>query len=326
MEDKSSGILCTLHILKKHSNKDNPLTNNQIISYLKSDYGVSISANTLRHHINNLCRLGYPISTFEENRKGIYLDSEDEYDDEEIKVLIDSVLTSHYIPANQAKSLINKLTKLASKDFPKRLDYIEPVDDWNHRDNKSFFWNLACLTDAIAENKMVSFFYNEVSTKGILVKQKTPKKAQPLAVVCSLGQYYLICRFWNKKDIYHYRIDRMTDVKMLDIAIPEDERTSINLARYSAEHHFMYGGKIVRVVLKMPTKLAGNILDHFGKRARIVDLGNGTMEVHVDASEKGMLYFALQYGASGCEVLSPPSLRNEVKKSLKEMIKRYEAL
>ena len=326
MEDKSSGILCTLLILRKYSSAQNPLTNGQVISYLEQDYGISITPNTLRKHISRLTVLGFSISTFEENRRGVYLESEEkEYDDEEVKVLIDSVLTSRYIPAGQAKDLIIKLTRLASEDFPKRLDYIEPVDDWNHRDNKAFFWNLACLTDAIAENRMVAFRYNEVTADGKLVQKGKPKNiVQPLAVVCSLRQYYLICRFWNSESILHYRIDRMTNVELTDKIIPKKMQISLNLAQYAAEHQFMYGGPVVPIVLKMPSKLAGHILDHFGHRAKMFAQEDGTMEVHLYDTEEGMRYFALQYGASGCEVISPQSLREQVKEDIKSLARKYQ--
>lgn len=326
IKEKSPAILCTLLILQKYSSEQNPLSNNRIISYLEKDYGISISPNTLRKHIASLTTLGFSFSTFEDNGKGVYLiPPEPEYDDSEIKVLIDSVLTSRYIPARQAKELIQKLTKLGSKAFPKHLTYIEPVDDWNHRDNKDFFWNLTCLTDAIHENKMVSFCYNKISVKGELVPKNRPETiVHPLAVVCSSGQYYLLCRFSRARSIFHYRIDRMTKVKAIDVPSSDQIRQSLNLARYCTEHHFMYGGKIVPIVLKMPAALAGDIVDRFGKAAHMVDIEDGMMEVHLHATEESIRYFAMQYGASGCEVLRPTSLREQIRKDIKALLKKYE--
>ena len=81
---------------------------------------------------------------------------------------------------------------------------------------------------------------------------------------------------------------------------------------------------MISILLKMPTRLAGDILDHFGSRARMVDLGDGNMEVHLFATEEAIRYFALQYGANGCEVLRPESLREQIKEDILFLAKQYQ--
>lgn len=328
LEDKSSAILCLLLVLQKHTSPQHPLNNGQIIDKLQQEYGISITPNTLRSHLLRLETIGYPISRHQENGKGVYLEPEgSEYVDEEVRVLVDGVLTSRYIPAHHAEDLIQKLTKLGSKDFPKQLRHIHPIDDWDHRDDQSFFLHLGDLTEAVSEGKFVEFYYCDVSTDKKLVHKRNKKDCViPLSVVCTHGQYYLIARYPKAAadKVFHFRIDRMAEVKKLETAVPKKEQISFDLARYTAEHHFMYGGKIVPIVLKMPTSLAGDVLDHFGNRAKMFDQGNETMEVHLFATEEGMRFFALQYGASGCEVISPHSLREQVKEDVKKILKMYE--
>ena len=331
-DDKSSAILCLLLVLQKHTSPQYPLNNGQIIEKLEQEYGISITPNTLRSHIARLVELGYSISTYQENGKGVYLNQEgSEYVDEEVRVLVDGVLTSRYISANHAGDLIRKLTKLGSKDFPKQLSHIYPIDDWNHRDDPSFFLHLGNLTEAVSEGKYVEFYYCDVSTDKKLVHKRNRKDCViPLAVVCTHGQYYLIARY-PKSDtdiaadkIFHFRIDRMAEVKKREITVPKKERITFHLAQYAAEHHFMYGGKSVPVVLKMPTTLVGDVLDRFGNGAKMIDLGDGSMEVHLLATEEGMRFFALQYGASGCEVVSPQSLREQVMEDIRFLMRQYQ--
>ena len=147
LEEKSSAILCLLLVLQKHTSPQCPLNNGQIIEKLQQEYGISITPNTLRSHLLRLETIGYPISRHHENGKGVYLEPEQsEYVDEEVRVLVDGVLTSRYISASHAEDLIQKLTKLGSKDFPKQLSHIHPIDDWNHREDPSFFFHLGNLT------------------------------------------------------------------------------------------------------------------------------------------------------------------------------------
>lgn len=328
IEGKSSAILCLLKVLQEHSSSDHPLTNKQVIDYLQSGYSITITPNTLRAHIGRLTMMGYEISTFEDNGRGLYLERDEEYDDEEVRVLIDSVLTSRYIPEKQAQQLIKKLTRLGGKDFPKQLQYIYPLNAWNHSRNKSFFWNLACLTDAIAAGKQAEFYYNTVNPDGTLQHRGRLARVHPYSVVCTNGQYYLICSLGRYDQLLHYRIDRMTEVKMRDKPARKIEtvpgyEAGLNLAQYVQSHHFMYGGTQVSVLLRMPVERAGDVLDSFGSQAKMRDLGDGSMEVSLCAAQANIRYFALQFGASGCEVLKPESLRRQLQEDIKLLASRY---
>lgn len=329
IEGKSAAILCLLHVLRDHSSPERPLTNNEVIKYLEQEYGISITPNTIRAHVATLTMLGYEISTFEQNSKGLYLEPrEPEYADDEIRVLIDSVLTSRYIPEHQARDLIKKLTRMASKDFPRQLSYIHPINQWNHQRNKEFFWSLSRLAEAVDKGKQAEFQYNTIGPDGELRPKGRLARVHPYALVCANGQYYLLCSLGRYNDLRHYRVDRMTGVEMRDkpartiTTIPGYEK-GLDLARYTATHHFMYGGQVASIALRMPAERAGDVLDAFGQQARIQDLGDGRIEVSLSATEEGMRYFALQFGANGCEVLSPPSLRDQLREDIKSLAELY---
>ena len=96
----------------------------------------------------------------------------------------------------------------------------------------------------------------------------------------------------------------------------------LSAARNAHEHHFMFGGKPVTVVLRMSRSCAGNVLDAFGSRAAMRTLDDDRMEVRVTAALEGMRFFALQFG-NHCEVLSPRALREQVMDDIKKMAERY---
>lgn len=279
LEDKNSAVPCLLRVLQKYTDPQHPLNNGQLIEKLQQEYKISITPNTLRHHLDCIEAIGYPISRHQDNGKGVYLEpDEPKYEDEEVRILVDGVLTSRFISASHAGHLIRKLTKPGRKNFPKQLNHIRPIDDWNHRNDQSFFLHLGDLTEAVSERKFVEFHYCDIATDKKLIHKRNKKDCViPLSVVCSQGQYYLIARY----------------------------------------------PKIVLIVSKMPANLAGDILDRFGDRAKMLDQGDGTMEVHVFATEEGMRFFALQYGASGCEVIHPQSLREQVKWDILSLMHRY---
>jgi hypothetical protein len=140
--------LCILQILKDYSDSDHPLTYKDIIRKLQQDYGVEATRNTIGPNLSLLCEIGYDISTYEENAKGAYLATR-EFDDMELRVLIDSVLISKYIPANDAKHLVEKLEGLSNVQFRGRMKHLYTLNQGRHQRNREFFYSLSIIDEAI---------------------------------------------------------------------------------------------------------------------------------------------------------------------------------
>lgn len=169
----------------------------------------------------------------------------------------------------------------------------------------------------------------DISTYGELVPRgRRPYVVHPFAMVCTNGQYYLIGCYDGRDNLTHYRIDRMTDVEVLDESarpiwsLPAYRDRSFDAALYAQEHHFMFGGEPRTVVLKMSRSCAGDVLDAFGNRASMTPIDDDLMKVRVTAALEGMRFFALQFG-NHCEVVSPRKLREQVMEDVRRMAKRY---
>jgi predicted DNA-binding transcriptional regulator YafY len=326
---KKALALCILKVLEDYSDFDHPLTQAEIIKRLSADYGIKASRNAIGRNVSLLCEMGYDISTYEENGKGAYL-RERAFDDMELLVLIDSVLTSKYIPEGDAKRIISKLGGLSNRYFRKRIPQINVVREWHHQRNREFFWNLEIVNEAIERKKQIAFIYNRPKADGKLHPVRSKKdRVHPYALVCTNGQYYLVASYRNYDNLRHYRIDRMTDIELLDHAARTlteitDYEHGLDVSRYAAEHNFMFGGKAERIVLKMPCECAGDILDYFGHSAAMEEIDEEYMRVILHASTRGMRFFALQFG-SVCEVLEPKELRDIIRKDVNALMKKYDS-
>jgi predicted DNA-binding transcriptional regulator YafY len=269
---KKALTICILKVLEDYSDFDHPLTQAEIIKKLSADYGIEASRNAIGRNISLLCEMGYDISTYEENGKGAYL-RERIFDDMELLVLIDCVLSSKYIPEGDAKNIITKLGGLSNRYFRKKIPQVHMVNEWNHQRNRQFFWNLEILNEAIEQKKQVAFTYNRSKADGKLHPIRRNKdRVHPYAIACTNGQYYLIASYRNYDNIRHYRVDRITDIEILDhgarsVTDITGYEKGLNVAQYASEHNFMYGGKTERIVLKMPCECAGDVIDAFGRTA-----------------------------------------------------------
>ena len=90
LEPKKLALLRILEILKKHSDYKHPLTQEEIANLLERDYGILIERKAISRNLSLLKEAGYDI---ESGRNGCYL-NEREFEDSELRMLIDGVLCS----------------------------------------------------------------------------------------------------------------------------------------------------------------------------------------------------------------------------------------
>ena len=100
--------------------------------------------------------LGYEISMDD----GYYL-MHREFEDAELRMLIDSVLFSKHLMQKQATSLIEKLKAQRNRYFPAKVSHICNLPELQHGDNKQLMYSLDAVNDAIIEQKQISFVYND---------------------------------------------------------------------------------------------------------------------------------------------------------------------
>ena len=326
---KSDGInkrmvnLLILEILREETDSEHRITQQEIMRLLSSRYGIDCDRRTIRSNIDYLQDCGYDIDT----EGGCCLVSR-EFDDTELRMLIDSVLFSKLISESQAKELIGKLEGLSSRYFRAKVANISSLSDLNHPDNKQILYSLDAIDDAIEGDRKIRLEMMHYDVD--LVQHKTASGAHivsPYRTVANNGKYYLIC--WDEKytNVCYLRIDRMTDVVILEEkrkplqSIPGYE-DGLNLPQHMAEHVYMFSGEGVPIKLRIHRHYMDDLIDWFGKDLTILRQEDEWIVVRVKCNEQSMLYWALQYGRIA-EVLEPQSLRNRIRNILDDMVQRY---
>ena len=312
-----------LEILRDYTDADHRLTQQEIIDLLRLNYSMECDRRSIRNNIQSLKDMGYDIIT----SRGCFL-AEREFDDAELRMLIDSVLFSKSLSGAQAKRLIEKLESFGNRYFRAKVSHVSNLPEIVHSDNKQVMLALDVLNDAIEEKRKVRFVYNSYGTDFKLhPKREEPYIVNPYQMVVNNGRYYLIGNYDKYDNVSHYRIDRITSVEMLSEPVkPKKEIQELangwTLPKHMVEHIYMFSGESVAVRLIAGTYMMDDLIDWFGRDFNVAEQGDGKMEVTLKCNEQAMKFWALQYGEN-VEILSPQNLRESIAEIVRGMYKTY---
>lgn len=316
--------LYILEIMAKNTDYDHRLTIHEIAGILKRDYNYECSERTIRRDLLKLQESGLDI---EGNRNGFCILSR-KFDESELRMLIDGVIFSKHIPPAQAKSLIDKLSSLASKYFDNGIKDIEVLSRFHNSDNKQIFYNIDVISEAIERDLKIEFIYNIYDTKKQLVpKRPEPYLVNPYKLAAANGNYYLICNYDKYDNISHFRIDRITDIKLTDQ--PQKSRlkvsgmkTVMDLPTHMVEHLYMFSGEAVLVRMCVDKSIMSAMVDWFGKDFEIYNEIADKVFVKVRVNQEALCCWAMQYG-DYVEVLTPDKLRRKMALKARSLMEKY---
>lgn len=346
IQPKKLLIINILDILRKYTDADHRLSQKDIIDILKNEYSMSVDRKSVRRNILNLIDFGYEIEYSESVRmmpnaktgemEESYILSDfylvRDFTDSELRLLIDSLLFSKHIPYSQCKKLVEKLTGLSNRYFKARVKHISTMPDTAPQ-NKQLFYTIDVLDDAISHARQVLFTYNDFGIDKKLHPRLSsngkPREyiVNPYQIAATNGRYYLICNYDKYDDIGNYRLDRITDIKLLDtpakpIRKVKGLKNGFDLPRHMAEHVYMFAGESETVTFRMKKYLINDVVDWFGNDIEFSDESEDEVSAKVYVNLAAMRKWAMQY-AVHMRVLSPQSLVDEVKADIKTAMNNY---
>lgn len=320
-ENKKLALIRILQILEKNTDDEHSLTQDEIARILSRDYGIEIERKAVGRDVATLVEAGFDI---EVGRGGTKL-VERKFDDTELRLLIDSVLSSRHITKKQSVSLIERLSSLSSKYFKMHIKHIHSVGDWFKTENNDLFFNIQKIDEAIEMRKTIEYDYNKYG-KDKKLNKKSHHNSTPYQLVQRNQKYYLMCYVEEYGKMAFHRLDKMTGIQISDTKpmplrrVPGYEN-GINYKDLSTALPYMFSDKPENIDFYAKEWMTDPIIDWFGKDVSFLD-DNGRMRVLLRASPDAMLYWALQYSDS-VEIIAPAELRERVKDTLKSALETY---
>ena len=323
LEPKKLALIRIWQIFHKYSDYDHPLTQDDIAEHLESDYGIEIERKAISRNISLLKEAGVDI---ESRRAGSYLESRD-FEDSELKLLIDGVLCSQHINPRHSSDLIEKLCGLSNKYFRSHVKNIHSVGDWNKTENKALFYNIEMVDIAIEEGKQLQYNYNKYGLDKKLHRSSF-QRVTPYQLILHNQKYYLMAHstFWDNM-VFH-RLDKISNMQLCDrpaksIREVKGYESGIDYKKIASTMPYMYTDEPERIQFTTEPWMVDQVIDWFGKDIKIENTENeNEVFVSLSASPYAMEHWAMQY-LNHVEVLAPERLRERIKENLENGLKKY---
>lgn len=305
--DQKLKILYLVKLFSEETDEKHPVSMNQIIDYL-AERGISSERKSIYGDIEVLVRMGCDIIYRREAPAGYYMASRD-FELAELKLLVDAVQSSKFITEKKSMALIKKIEKLTSRYEGRRLQVQVYVANRVKADNEAILYNIDYIHEAIAANRKIEFSYGEWNVQRRLVPKNDGAKyiVDPIMLMWDNENYYLVAYERKSGIIKHFRVD-----KMLSTRVSAEKRglnvimSSFNPAEYAREHFGMFSGDEKTVTVRFPNRLAGVVIDRFGRDVALIPDRDGEFfaaRLKVKVSDQ---FFAWLSGFRGEAVIEGP--------------------
>jgi predicted DNA-binding transcriptional regulator YafY len=311
-------------ILLEHTDENNVMTAQDIINAL-AKYDVPADRKSIYDDIDALKKYGLDIELRRGTDGGYYIASRD-FELPELKLLVDAVQSSRLITGRKSDALIKKLAKLTSSAQAKQLKRQVHIQGRAKALNESVYYTIDSIHEAINEGKQIKFryFYYNVSKKRVYSKGDKSYIRTPVALCWNDDNYYLVT-FYPQFEIPFatYRVDRMSDVEVLDAKAEKCNKTRFNITEYIRKNFGMFTGESVTAKIIFDESLVNVVLDQFGTDTPLHKTNDGKFIVNAEVSASPVfLGWIFQFGDL-VEILEPESLRNAMLKMSKTCQEKY---
>ena len=314
MEDNCQKIklLKLMELLRQDTDAQHPMIKTDVCARLV-EMGITCDRRTLGRDVRLLREQGYTIGeTMVHHDKAYYVD-DGSFSLPEVKILMDAVQAAGFIPEGKSAVLTQKLASLAGSHEAELLT--EHVVRFNTRKhtNEDIYSTVASLELALRMRTKATFRYfdlNEAHEK-VYRQNRSRYKVDPIALVHSDDNYYLLCYSAKHHGVRSYRLDRMEGVIAEEKTICKHAMELMGKVEQYTEQAFrMFAGEPKTVTLEFDASLLGVMYDKFGEELAVTPAGEDRFRAEVNVQVSRVFFGWVFQFAGGMKILSPNSVKD----------------
>ena len=264
-KEKPNRTLLVLKYLWDNSDIDHPATIKDIAAYLEG-FGYNATRKTISKDIDELIEIGIDIDCKREEHNLYFLDVR-VFELAEVKLLVDAVQSSRFIPTKKSKAMIEKLSTFVGPHQSSILKRQLYVDKRVKANNEGIFYLVDNIHTAIREKKRITFQYQEYNQnkEKVLKHHGQVYSLSPYALVWNDDCYYVLGYSDSHEKVVKFRVDRMVDMRISELTAVRKPK-DFDVSDYFSQIFSMYDGNDCRVTLLCENDLMKHIIDRFGEK------------------------------------------------------------
>ena len=315
--------LLILDYLQKNSHSTKLVRTPELIAYLEDKVGIGCDRKTIYSDIRALIECDFDICSVPGRGGGYYMETTSEFERSELKLLIDAVCSSRYLTEEKARDLVEKLCRLCNNQDGLLLKRSVLVSGRVKSMNKSIYYNVDHIQDAITQNKQIRFRYFDWDVGGKRRYREKEYLASPYGLCQDNDNCYLLA-FSSRHGITSYRVDRMSDISLTgENRIPCPELTGKALYQHANRLFQMYSGEPTQVKLRFHRELLDAVIDRFGHGLMFIPDGEDHFSVSVNVAVSPMfLSWIIGFGQKA-KILYPESVVQACKDLCRQAMEQY---
>ena len=316
-------ILHVKDYLEKYTDAERSASMYEILKYLDNQ-GIPAERKSVRDDIVALREYGLDIEL--ENGKQWKLLSRD-FDLVEIKLIIDCIASSKFLSEKKSKELIGKIETLISSHQRWLLNRGVFVPDRSKSMNEGTLYALDTIYEALEMhgNSCIDFKYYQYNMDKIREYKHEGKTyhVYPRRLVYDNNTYYLLAN--EGKELKTFRVDRMTSVKLTEIAEDDefDFSSSIDTASLVKSTFGMFYGDLTEVKLLFHKSMMDTVIDRFGEDVDVEKVDDNHFRVKTKVAISPQFYGWIFGLGENVMIEYPLAVAKQMKDMLKERHKAY---
>ena len=312
-------------IMQEKTDEEHYITMPEIMAALEA-YGITADRKSIYQDLRDLEVLGIEVEGEPVGNRYHYHVVSRLFELPELKLLVDAIQSSKFITEKKTNALIRKLEKLVSRYDAQKLQRQVYVSGRIKTMNESIYYTVDTIHNAISGNRQIRFQYYQwnVKKETELRRDGAYYHVSPWGLTWDDENYYLVGYDEDAGEIRHYRVD-----KMLHIRMDKEGRRGrelfqkLDMAEYTRKSFGMFGGEEKVVKLLVDNRLAGVIIDRFGKLVTMIpeDEEHFTVNLTVKTSRQ-FLGWVFSLGEQ-VKILGPEEVVQQMKKEGERLLRQY---
>lgn len=308
--DSSIKLLVLYDILLRKTDEKHALSTNDIIKELK-ERGISLSRKVLPSDIALLNKYGYEVSSYVKRARYYYIEQH-LFDTAEITMLAD-VIKASKLTYKRKQAITDKLYAMIGVQKSATNESVIALDTAKYA-NPCILYNIDAIERAIEEKKKVSFLYFSLDENKKKVYRSDKKRYvfNPLAMIWSKDNYYLLCYDDKHDGTSRYRIDKMEEVRVEnEVRLEKEEFENFNAETYRKHIFSMFGGELKKVDLQFTNDMLGDVYDKFGTDFRVYRTSETELKATIEVQVSRPFFIWIVGTLGKVKILAPDSVKKD---------------